>query len=122
MMEVIFLAAIGFVGFEALRIYKIIVDGKKNPIPSSKILYSFTIIWLSVFSGIVAWAFDLQNRGLALYVGFSLPCSLKAFMKKELAFTSVEVDDIETLSQTVPIAKHKEQIRYFSWLKDYFTF
>lgn len=122
MKETILLSALGFAGFEGLRIYKKLVDDNEDPIPSHKGWYFPTILWLVVFSGLIVWAFGIENRGLALYIGFSLPCSLKAFMKERLIGESIVVDDTERPVNKPAQERSVRPKGYTNWLRLYFRF
>jgi hypothetical protein len=72
---------IGFVGFEALRIYKCLW-GKRPIVPAEKAWwYTGTVVTLGIFAGIFANAVSPDNNLEALYLGFSVPCGLKALLE-----------------------------------------
>jgi hypothetical protein len=88
---------IGFVGFEALRLYKCQWSGR-SIIPAKQIgWYLITLLAVSLFSGSAAFALAEGSIGKALFVGFSVPCNAKViFEKGESRRTSmVEVDDVD---------------------------
>jgi hypothetical protein len=121
LIEIIILSSLGFAGFEGLRIYKKL-EGKENPIPSPKWVYFGTILWLMIFSGVVSWALGIDKRGVALYIGFSLPCSLKAFMKGRLTGEGIEVDDVEISKGKLTPDRSLLPKGYINWLHSYFRF
>lgn len=73
---------LGFVGFECLRIYKVLWAGGKI-VPSEKpMAYTIILLGISVFSGVIAHAFATGSVPKAMMVGFSVPSGIKAFTDK----------------------------------------
>lgn len=130
-MDFIF-GVIGFLGFEALRIYKKVINGE-CPIPSNMIyIYIITIVVIGIFSGVVAMAMEPQVKAYAIFIGFSVPSSIKAILGKNSnddigsRTRTIEVDDIET--ETIEEEKLKTTItqtpytKYKRWIVTYFSY
>jgi len=106
---------IGFLGFEGLRIYKLLWANR--PIVPSKraFLYSITLICVATFAGFVAQVFANGNMAEAIYIGFTVPTGLKALCENPRQQTETLVDDIKVRKIGV--------IRQFmDWLESYFRF
>lgn len=124
------LGLLGCVGFEALRFYKKIL-ADEDPIPSNRLLYySLTLLCLGLFSGSLAALMELPNKVYCLYVGFSVPSSVKAV--KGIRFParprakSIEVDDVAAVdgfaprSAGAPKSPTMKPLRYAVWLDSFF--
>ena len=110
------LGIVGFLGFELLRIYKIMWHGKKKIAPlANTVLYCFVLVIVGLFAGCVASAFAGGNALLSLYVGFSIPTNAKAFFggleKQEIG----SVDDIAVKSASTADRAQLIAGEYFAW-------
>ena len=110
-MDYIF-GVVGFLGFEALRIYKCLW-ARRAIVPSKRLfLYIATIILLCIFAAGLAAAFAGQNPGRALWIGFSVPTAIRAVMEPARR-SSIDVDD-------VTLERGRVVPTLFPWLKSYF--
>ena len=89
-----FYALIGFAGFEALRIYKKLWASTSVPPLGNRWLYLVIVAMLAVFVGTVVTVLNIQNRGLAVYIGFSVPTNAKMLLSREFG-QELEVDDTQ---------------------------
>jgi hypothetical protein len=106
---------VGFIGFESLRIYKLLCAGLPITPHNRKRLYGMTLVCVAVFSGVVAHAFAQGNIIEAIYVGFSVPTGLKTLLENPRRRHQKIVDDIE-------IQKPTGASRLLHWADDYFGF
>ena len=104
---------IGFIGFEALRIYKRIWAGLPIIPENNKILYIVTIFFISIFSGSVSLGLAENNIIRALFLGFSVPTSMKAIFEKSNNTDSI--DDIEIQMKNI-------KFTISNWFNIYFRF
>lgn len=90
-MEINFYGIVGFIGFEALKIYR--KNEKGEPLFYNKqyFVYILTLIVLSLFSGVLAQAFAKDNISEAIFIGFSVPTNIKVVF----ANNSSKDDDID---------------------------
>jgi len=106
---------VGFLGFEALRWYKCMWTRRKVSPTRYAFLYPLTLIVVAAFSGAVAYAMAGKNLGRALYIGFSVPTSIKAVLAPPKVGSAVDPDDIEVRPAT--------SLDVLSaWTKRYFDF
>ena len=112
---------IGFLGFEGLRIYKVLWADIPIAPHNKKYLYGITIICLSVFSSIVAHAFSNGNIVEALYIGFSVPTGLKALSDKPHRKDKPITDNVDGIDD-IEIRKSNTVSHTLHWLNSYFRF
>ena len=98
----ILMGSIGFIGFESLRVYKIIIKG--NPLPFERMLktYCISVLGIIIFCGIAGAIIARENYLLALYIGFSFPTSAKfIFDKGKMSKISkgLDIDDVELINK-----------------------
>jgi hypothetical protein len=100
-MEISVYGIIGFLGFEALKIYKKLDSHEPIVYNKQYFLYFTILILLSVFSGVLAHAFASDNITEAIFVGFSVPTNIKVIFNKmpakEKSNDSTNVEDIDEL-------------------------
>lgn len=113
--------AVGFFGFEGLRVYKKIIAGE-DAIPSRHTtLYAVTVVWICVFAGIVAFLMQLPSAAHALYVGFSVPSIMKALVGTRAG--GVEVDDVEIRDEATTGPAGPATLRgYWAWVVTFLSY
>lgn len=101
---------IGFVGFEALRVYKRLNSGQPA-VPQQTGLYVLVILILAVFAGFIAHVFGHGNVMQSLVLGFSVPSGVKTILepsekRQKSPNDTIEyndtVDDIDSRPPTRP--------------------
>lgn len=70
-------ALIGFIGFEALKVYKRLWSGQ-SPMPERRLEYFCVLLLIGVFVSAVAFASEPDGALKAIFLGFSVPASAKA--------------------------------------------
>jgi len=91
---------IGFLGFEALRVYKRLWARLPVSPSSKKWLYIAVLLALAAFSGFTAEALANGNKISAIFTGFSVPTGLKALLERPTDGSPIPVDDVELHSTT----------------------
>lgn len=94
----------GFIGFECLKIYKRAWTGKDFIPKEHLFIYVVSLLGLALFSGFLASVLSSGNLTYSIYVGFSVPSSVKAVLDPKTNKENVNnnlvgsvnhVDDIE---------------------------
>ncbi len=98
---------IGFLGFEFLKIYKRIWS-KKSLFPKKYVLvYIISIIGIGLFSGILSNLFAPDNVIEAIFIGFSVPTSIKTILEPKNQVNPTQdviVDDIELKTEEIKLS------------------
>jgi hypothetical protein len=107
---------IGFLGFEAIRIYKCQWAGRSVVPLKRRWLYAGTLFALGVFSGCVAFGIAGGNAGRALFIGFSVPTGIRTLLEPSQGQRSheVHVDDTD-LSRPARVWRVTALIREYFW-------
>ena len=118
------LGALGFGGYEALRIYRKIIVGRVAFPKRAATPYLVVILVIALFAGTVSWAINPPQLAYCLYIGFSVPSSIEAILKTQSSAKAsgaggdtVEVDDVEV--EVMPSRAGVPPSR--SWLRQYFS-
>lgn len=106
---------IGFLGFEGLKIYKRLWDGRPIIPLTRKSLYAAILLIVGAFSGVISLALGDGSIAKAVFVGFSVPSILKSLFENPRARRQDPVEDIYI---------HKPRIiaRTFNWIDRFFRF
>jgi hypothetical protein len=106
---------VGFVGFEALRIYKCL--WAKQPVfpLSHRLLYFAVIAFLAIFGGFVASAMAGGNMVEAVFLGFSVPTGLKAAGEDPRKRTQTKDDDVDIKTPGLRQKLWYTLSDYFNW-------
>jgi hypothetical protein len=91
---------IGFLGFEGLKIYKVVWVSKKPFPPENRLLwYVLAIIGISILSGFMAVALAKGDLFRAIIIGFLVPSGIKTIFEPVIkggveGSSDLQVDDI----------------------------
>lgn len=112
-----FYGVFGFIGFECLRMYKVLTQGRKVLPKYDRKLFVFVMLGLGLFSGMLASVMGGEDDAFrSLYVGFTLPTGIMAFQKtSEKQQVQVEVDDTYVVTPSLWQRFQKTVARYFSY-------
>lgn len=112
---------IGFIGFEAIRIYKKLTDKgiKETPFPKGYVIvYISVIIIIIFFSGTLSSTFALKNPLKSIFIGFSVPSCIKTFIGKNILSILSGGEKVDDTKWTI-VKKSEVLKRKFT---NYFTF
>jgi hypothetical protein len=116
---------IGLMGFESLRIYKLLRAGRRSIVRRPQLLaYVITMVLLSIFSGACGYALANGNLGTALFVGFSVPTGIRTLLDNPDSngpqAPSISVDDFDLDHTRTEPEQPSFRHSVIAWLKDYF--
>ena len=119
-MEFLF-SIVGFSCYELLRIYKTLISNG-DPIPQSHIKgYVITIVLLCIISTFVAFSLDINSKIHAIFVGFSLPCSVKNILNNnQISCDTIPALDVNDFNIVESSLDKNDNQKFINWLKKYF--
>ena len=92
-----FYGFIGFIGFEAVRVYKVTTTGNaKSFYNHGPIAVAIVLLLISLFSGVVAEIFNSANQAKSLFIGFSVPSGLNTLFGKSFKGSGTQIDETMT--------------------------
>lgn len=89
---VFFFTPLGFMLYEALRLYGRFQKNPNTIWPSDSGYYILMFI-LIVLSTVAAYALKVSTSEYAIYLGFSFPCGIEIVLKNVKKISSLEIDD-----------------------------
>jgi hypothetical protein len=120
-------ALVGFIGFESLKVYKRLWAGLA-PIPERRIEYFSVLVPVGLFVAGTAFAMDLDTAMKAIFMGFSVPASVKAVFdpvakdgSASSSTTSLEQDRVEDIhvTKTPTIIRDQEPKSIYNIIRYY---
>ncbi len=106
--------ALGFIGYECLKIYKRI-NARKIIVPkNNRSSYFVSLIGIAIFSGIIAGQLANESIITAIFIGFSVPTNIKAIFEPSLT-RSIDIDDTY-------LADRHFRYSFIDWYKDLFCY
>ncbi len=107
---------VGFLGYECLRIYRILTGKEKGkPFPSGKRkFYILIIFFLAFFAGTVSYAFKANEASRSIFVGFSVPSGLRTLIGNDRKSNVDSIEDIKLNEINFPNSLMRCFLEYFS--------
>lgn len=113
------LGLVGFLGFEGLRIYKVVLR-KRAAVPQKRYgIYAFSIMLLLIFSAFAAEIMAGGNKLTALFVGFSVPNGMKALFDDQIPRNGTGTETVKVEDTRITNLSPSQGI--WIWIKSYFS-